>query len=287
MRRPGRRRWSGSSRSRAGTRQPRAGHHRRGQGARHAGRDQRPAARRVGRAPRGRRPSERVSRGDDGSRRQAEGSGRWSRSRGRTFSRVHHVAVVVRDIEAALAFYRDTLGLPVELVLPIESDRVVIAFLTVGRVEGRARRADRHRHRRGALPGVEGRGLPPRLLRDARRGRHAGRPGRRGASSSSTAQARRGAEGPVAFLHPRSCHGVLVELIEAPGGPAWARWATRAPRLRRGERSRVGQVERRRVSRGGCRPPRGAAGSASATRRRGCRPPRGRRSWPRPCRPSR
>ena len=36
-------------------------------------------------------------------------------------------------------------------------------------------------------------------------------------------EARRGAEGPVAFLHPRSCHGVLVELIEAPGGPAWAR----------------------------------------------------------------
>ena len=34
--------------------------------------------------------------------------------------------------------------------------------------------------------------------------------------------ARRGAEGPVAFIHPRSCHGVLVELIEAPGGPAWA-----------------------------------------------------------------
>ena len=33
---------------------------------------------------------------------------------------------------------------------------------------------------------------------------------------------RRGAEGPVAFIHPRSCHGVLVELIEAPGGPAWA-----------------------------------------------------------------
>ena len=33
---------------------------------------------------------------------------------------------------------------------------------------------------------------------------------------------RKGAEGPVAFLHPRSCHGVLVELIEARGGPAWA-----------------------------------------------------------------
>jgi methylmalonyl-CoA/ethylmalonyl-CoA epimerase len=33
---------------------------------------------------------------------------------------------------------------------------------------------------------------------------------------------RRGAEGPVAFIHPRSCQGVLVELIEAPGGPAWS-----------------------------------------------------------------
>ena len=33
---------------------------------------------------------------------------------------------------------------------------------------------------------------------------------------------RRGAEGPVAFIHPRSGHGVLVELIEAAGGPAWA-----------------------------------------------------------------
>ena len=34
--------------------------------------------------------------------------------------------------------------------------------------------------------------------------------------------ARKGGEGPVAFIHPRSCHGVLVELIEKPGGPAWA-----------------------------------------------------------------
>ena len=32
---------------------------------------------------------------------------------------------------------------------------------------------------------------------------------------------RHGAEAPVAFIHPRSCNGVLVELIEKPGGPAW------------------------------------------------------------------
>jgi catechol 2,3-dioxygenase-like lactoylglutathione lyase family enzyme len=32
---------------------------------------------------------------------------------------------------------------------------------------------------------------------------------------------RRGAHGPVAFLHPRSAFGTLIELIETPGGPAW------------------------------------------------------------------
>src|SRR6187549_3538903 len=46
--------------------------------------------------------------------------------------RVHHVAVVVRDLEAALGFYRDTLGMPLELVLPVPTDQVRIGFLTVG-----------------------------------------------------------------------------------------------------------------------------------------------------------
>ena len=49
---------------------------------------------------------------------------------------------------------------------------------------------------------------------------------------------RKGAEGPVAFLHPRSCHGVLVELIEAPGGPAWASLGYRT-RLKRAGRRQV------------------------------------------------
>src|SRR6185436_6500824 len=49
-----------------------------------------------------------------------------------TPARVHHVAVIVRDLDAALGFYRDRLGLPVELVTPIPSDGVTIAFLPVG-----------------------------------------------------------------------------------------------------------------------------------------------------------
>lgn len=141
---------------------------------------------------------------------------------GRTFSRVHHVAYIVRDIDAALAFYRDTLGLVVGLVLPIESDEVVIAFLEVGETKvelvqptsattGVARflesRGEGFHHVCFETPDVDA------TLADLRD---------RGVEVIDQA-ARRGAEGPVAFIHPRSCNGVLTELIEAPGGPAWAR----------------------------------------------------------------
>jgi len=137
-------------------------------------------------------------------------------------SRVHHVAVIVRDLEAALGFYRDQLGLPVELELPIESDGVTIAFLPIGesKIElvmptdpttGVARFLD-----------SRGEGFHHVCLEvadvDAELARLAGE----GIELIDTA-ARKGAEGPVAFIHPRSGHGVLVELIEAPGGPAWSR----------------------------------------------------------------
>ncbi len=139
----------------------------------------------------------------------------------RSLGRVHHVAVVVRDLGAALQFWRDMLGLPVDLVLPIEQDRVTIAFLPVGesRVElvmptddstGVARflanKGEGFHHVCFEVPNVAETLM--RLEMD-------------GIELIDTV-ARKGAEGPVAFLHPRSCHGVLVELIEAPGGPAWA-----------------------------------------------------------------
>jgi methylmalonyl-CoA epimerase len=135
--------------------------------------------------------------------------------------RIHHVAVVIADLQAALTLYRDRLGLPLELVLPIDSDRVRIAFLTVGesKIElveptddttGVARfldsKGEGFHHVCFEVPDVAA--ALERLAAD-------------GIELIDLAP-RRGAEGPVAFLHPRSCHGVLVELIEAPGGPAWA-----------------------------------------------------------------
>src|SRR5881628_3405460 len=50
----------------------------------------------------------------------------------RGLGRVHHVAVVVEDLDRALGFYRDILGLELEVVQDIPTDRVRIAFLPIG-----------------------------------------------------------------------------------------------------------------------------------------------------------
>ena len=135
--------------------------------------------------------------------------------------RVHHVALIVRDLEAALGFYRDILGLQLETVMDIAHDRVRIAFLPVG--ESKVELVQPTDGTTGVARFLEAKGegfhhvcfevpdLADTLTRLAIDG----------IELIDTAP-RKGAEGPVAFLHPRSCHGVLVELIEATGGPAWA-----------------------------------------------------------------
>ncbi len=46
--------------------------------------------------------------------------------------KVHHVGVVVRDIDRSLAFYRDTLGLPVHKLETIDDQGVRAALLALG-----------------------------------------------------------------------------------------------------------------------------------------------------------
>ena len=136
--------------------------------------------------------------------------------------KIHHVAVIVRDMEASLGLYRDKMGLDVDAVMDMSYDHVIIGFLPVGEVKielvqptanatGSARflesKGEGFHHIcfevpdiQAALDNLAAMGLP---LIDT--------------------IPRKGGEGPVAFVHPKSCHGVLVELIEAPGGPAWAK----------------------------------------------------------------
>lgn len=47
-------------------------------------------------------------------------------------TKVHHVGIVVRDMEQAMRFYRDTLGLPVSKTQTIDEQGVKAALLSIG-----------------------------------------------------------------------------------------------------------------------------------------------------------
>jgi methylmalonyl-CoA epimerase len=138
----------------------------------------------------------------------------------RSLGKVHHVALIVRSIDDSLGLWRDSLGLPLETVMEIPGDRVRIAFLGVG--ESKVELVEPTDDSTGVARFLASKGegfhhvcfevanLAETLLRLEIDG-----------LELIDSAPRRGAEGPVAFLHPRACHGVLVELIEAPGGPSW------------------------------------------------------------------
>ncbi len=139
----------------------------------------------------------------------------------RSLGRIHHVAVVVRSIDASLGLWRDTLGLPVALVEPIEQDRVTIAFLPVGESKVELVQPDDDTTGVARFLASRGEGFHHVCFEVPNIAETLMRLEMDGIELIDTV-ARKGGEGPVAFLHPRSCQGVLVELIEAPGGPAWA-----------------------------------------------------------------
>jgi len=134
--------------------------------------------------------------------------------------RIHHVAVIVRSIESSLALYRDLLGLPLETIMDIPSDRVRIAFLGVGESKVELVQPTDDTTGVARFLANKGGGFHHVCFEVANLAEELTRLGIDGVELIDSAP-RRGAEGPVAFLHPRSCHGVLVELIEATGGPAW------------------------------------------------------------------
>jgi methylmalonyl-CoA epimerase len=139
----------------------------------------------------------------------------------RKLGKVHHVALIVRDLDEALGFWRDTLGLPVELVLPIETDGVTIAFLPVGESKVELVVPTDTATGVARFLATKGEGFHHVCFEVENLSETLTRLGFDGLELIDTAP-RKGAEGPVAFIHPRSCHGVLVELIEAPGGPSWS-----------------------------------------------------------------
>jgi methylmalonyl-CoA epimerase len=129
-----------------------------------------------------------------------------------------HIGIAVGDIDRALAFYRDALGLDVEAPEDVRSQHVRATFIPVGGpslelLEATSAESPIARYvaRRG--PGLHHVTLRVEDLRAALAHLTA-----RGVRLVDE-QPRPGAEGAlVAFIHPSSAHGVLIELKERPSG---------------------------------------------------------------------
>ena len=133
--------------------------------------------------------------------------------------RIHHVAMVVRDLEIAVKFHAEVLGLPLEQIAGVPSQEVRIAFLTAG--DSKIELVAPTNSTSGVARFLEskGEGFHHLCLEVADIDAELQQLAATGIQLINAA-AVEGVEGPVAFLHPKSCHGILVELIEAPGGPA-------------------------------------------------------------------
>lgn len=129
--------------------------------------------------------------------------------------RINHIAIVVPDIEEALAFYQDTLGLTLEYTEHVVDQDVIVAFLPTGDSEielvepvdpssGVARFMAKHGSGIHHIC-LEVDNLHEALVELAERG-----------VQLINEQPTVGSGGKlVAFIHPDSTNGVLVELYES------------------------------------------------------------------------
>ncbi|MCS6908946.1 MAG: methylmalonyl-CoA epimerase [Anaerolineales bacterium] len=131
-----------------------------------------------------------------------------------TIRRIDHLAVVVSDLEASLAFWRDALGIPLAEVRQVPAEAAEVAFLPVadseielvrptteesGLAKYLVKRGPGMHHiclevddLAGMLQQLKAKGIrlineEPRVATDGKK---------------------------YAFIHPESTHGVLVELYE-------------------------------------------------------------------------
>jgi methylmalonyl-CoA epimerase len=130
--------------------------------------------------------------------------------------RIDHVAIVVRDLEAALRFYRDTLGIAPSRVLDFPQESVKIAFLPMGGPGGsEIELLQPTDPETGIARFLEkrGEGLHHICLEvpDIARALDELRADGRAVLDTSP---RPTAEGRGIFIHPRDTSGVLLELVQ-------------------------------------------------------------------------
>lgn len=130
--------------------------------------------------------------------------------------RIDHVAIIVRNIEQALQFYRDTLGIEPSAIKEVPTEQVRIAFLPLGGPQGSEIELVEPLNANSSLAKFlekRGEGLHHICLEVDDIDASLQEMQEKGAPVLDT-QPRVAAEGRAIFLHPKGTNGVLLELIE-------------------------------------------------------------------------
>lgn len=130
--------------------------------------------------------------------------------------RIDHIAIIVRNIEQALVFYRDTLGIMPSEIKEVPTEQVRIAFLPMGGPSGSEIELIEPTTPNSSLVKFlekRGEGLHHICLEvdDIEAALHEMQ---EKSVPVLNQQPRLAAEGRAIFLHPRGTNGVLLELIE-------------------------------------------------------------------------
>jgi methylmalonyl-CoA epimerase len=130
--------------------------------------------------------------------------------------RIDHVAIIVRNIEQALSFYRDTLGLEPSEIKEVPTEQVRIAFLPMGGPGGSEIELIEPTTTDSSLTKYlerRGEGLHHICLEVEDIDAALEEMKEKGAAVLDK-QPRVAAEGRAIFLHPKGTNGVLLELLE-------------------------------------------------------------------------
>jgi methylmalonyl-CoA epimerase len=130
-----------------------------------------------------------------------------------------HVGIAVADLAAALAFYRDALGLEIEAPEEVTSQRVRAHFVPVGDAKLELLEATAPESPIAKYTDKRGPGLHHITLRVEDIHAALAQLKTRGARLIDESPRPGAEQSLVAFIHPSSAHGVLVELKQSAVGP--------------------------------------------------------------------
>ena len=127
--------------------------------------------------------------------------------------KIHHIGIVVRSVDEAYGFYRDTLGLPVHKEAIIQDQGVRAALLTIGESEIELLEPIAPGTGVARFLAHKGEGLHHLCFQTDDIGKELETARSRGVTLIDQ-QPRPGLAGSICFLHPRSSHGVLIEYAQ-------------------------------------------------------------------------